>query len=97
MLSKNLDVEQQTDVQMGTPMPSKDSEKVKNRTNGPYLIGPDGYYVRDGSTNKPLVWDPVDNRAKTFNAPSIKDYTLESEYTVEGVTAKPSVYYLPSD
>jgi len=65
---------------------------VKNRTNGPYLIGPDGYYVRDKSTKKPLIWDPVDNRAKTFNDPSIKDYALEGEYTVEGVKAKPALH-----
>lgn len=64
---------------------------VKNRTNGPYLIGPDGYYVRDKSTKKPLLWDPVDNRAKTFNDPSIKDYALEGEYAVEGVKAKPAL------
>jgi len=65
---------------------------VKNRTNGPYLIGPDGYYIRDKSTKKPLIWDPVDNRAKTFNDPSIKDYTLEGEYTVEGVKANPALH-----
>ena len=29
---------------------------VKNRTNAPYLIGPDGYYVRDKTTGKPLLW-----------------------------------------
>jgi len=68
-----------------------DEWSVKNRTNGPYLIGPDGYYVRDNSTKKPLIWDPVDNRAKTFNDPSIKDYALEGEYTVGDVKAKPAL------
>ena len=68
-----------------------DEWSVKNRTNGPYLIGPDGYYARDSATKKPLIWDPVDNRAKTFDDPSIKDYALEGEYTVEGVKAKPSL------
>jgi len=64
---------------------------VKNRTNGPYLISPDGYYVRDKSTKKPLLWDPGDNRAKIFDDPSIKDYALEGEYMVEGVKAKPAL------
>ena len=68
-----------------------DEWSVKNRTNGPYLIGPDGYYARDSAANKPLIWDPVDNCAKTFDDPSIKDYALEGEYTVEGVKAKPSL------
>jgi len=63
---------------------------VKNRTTGPYLIGPDGYYVRDKSTKKPLIWDSVDNRPKTFDDTSIKDYALEGEYTADGITAKPA-------
>jgi len=64
---------------------------VKNRTNGPYLIGPDGYYVRGSSVKKPLIWDPVDKQAKTFDDPSVKDYALEGEYTVEGVEANPAL------
>jgi len=68
-----------------------DEWSVKNRTNGPYLIGSDGYYVRDSATGKPLTWDPVDSRDKTFDDPSIKDYALEGEYRVEGVTAKPAL------
>jgi len=68
-----------------------DEWSVKNRTNGPYLIGSDGYYVRDTATGKPLIWDPVDSRGKTFDDPSIKDYALEGEYRVEGVTARPAL------
>jgi len=68
-----------------------DEWSVKNRTNGPYLIGPDGYYFRDNATGKPLVWDPVDNRAKTFDDSTIRDYALEGEYTVAGVKAKPAL------
>ncbi len=64
---------------------------VKNRTTGPYLIGPDGYYARDRVTGKPLVWDPVDNKAKTFNDESIKDYALWGEYGVDGVKTNPAL------
>jgi anaerobic selenocysteine-containing dehydrogenase len=64
---------------------------VKNRTNGPYLIGPDGYYVRDKSTKKPVIWDSVDHKAKAFDDPSIRDYSLEGKYTVEGTEATPAL------
>ncbi|GBC69378.1 Polysulfide reductase chain A [archaeon HR01] len=63
---------------------------LKNRTNAPYLIGPDGYYVRDKETKKPLVWDPVDNRAKPFNDKTVKDFALEGVYKVDGVEARPA-------
>jgi len=67
---------------------------VKNRTTGPYLIGPDGYYVRDKSTRKPLIWDSVDNKAKTFDDTSIRDYALEGEYEVSGVKANPALHLI---
>jgi anaerobic selenocysteine-containing dehydrogenase len=68
-----------------------DQWSVKNRTNGPYLIGPDGYYVRDSSTGKPLIWDPADSRTKTFDDPSVKDYALEGEYILAGLSARPAL------
>lgn len=68
-----------------------DEDSVKKRTNGPYLIGPDGYYLRDSSTAKPLIWDPVDNRARTFDDPSIRDYALEGCFTAAGATAIPAL------
>ncbi|MFC1910537.1 molybdopterin-dependent oxidoreductase [Chloroflexota bacterium] len=64
---------------------------VKNRTNGPYLIGPDGYYFRDKANGKPLVWDTLESRAKTFDDATIKNYTLWGEYIVDGVKTKPSL------
>lgn len=66
-----------------------DVDFIKQRTNGPYLIGPDAHYVRDAATKKPLVWDPTDNKAKTFDDPSIKDYALEGQFTAAGVSAVP--------
>ena len=67
---------------------------VTNRTNGPYLIGADGLYVRDAASGKPLVWDAVDNRAKVFDDPSIKDYALFGDYVVNGVTAHPALHLI---
>jgi len=67
---------------------------VKKRTTGSYLIGPDGYYVRDQASSKPLIWDPVDNRAKTFDDTSIKDYALEGEYQVGDIKANPALHLI---
>ena len=67
-----------------------DAEFIKKKTNGPYLIGPDQLYVRDKATDKPLIWDPVDNKAKVFNDPTIKDFALVGNYTVNGVKVTPS-------
>jgi anaerobic selenocysteine-containing dehydrogenase len=61
-----------------------DETFLKRRTNAVYLIGSDGYYVKDASTGRPLIWDVVDGRAKTFDDPSIKDFALEGRYQVEG-------------
>jgi len=66
-----------------------DAEFLKERSNAPYLVGPQGYYVRDPATGKPLVWDASDGRAKPFDAPA-GDPALEGEYTVEGVSCRPA-------
>jgi anaerobic selenocysteine-containing dehydrogenase len=67
-----------------------DEEFLKLKTNGPYLIGPEGLYVRDKKTDKPMVWDAKDNKAKTFDDKTIGDYALEGNYEVQGVKCQPS-------
>ncbi|MHC4163945.1 MAG: molybdopterin-dependent oxidoreductase, partial [Planctomycetota bacterium] len=67
-----------------------DAEYLKLKTNAAYLIGPDRHYVRDPATNKPLVWDPEDGVAKTFDDETIKDYALLGEHQVDGTTCHPS-------
>ena len=67
---------------------------VKNRTNGPYLIGADGFYLRDDSTKKPLIWDPADGRAKVFDDTSIKDYALFGEYRIGSELAHPALHLI---
>ncbi|RLB33176.1 MAG: hypothetical protein DRH11_09590 [Deltaproteobacteria bacterium] len=57
---------------------------LKNRTNAPYLIKPDGYYCRDPETDKPLMWDDQEKRAKPFDA-EFADIALEGTYDVNGV------------
>ena len=65
-----------------------DLDFMKNRTNGPYLIGADGDYVRDTATSKPLIWDNGDGKAKTFDDKTLKDAALEG--TVHRRTAPAS-------
>lgn len=66
-----------------------DEEFLKKDTNAVYLVGPDGYFVRSKEGNKCMVWDPVDQKAKTWDDGSIKDYALEGTYQVDGVSARP--------
>jgi anaerobic selenocysteine-containing dehydrogenase len=68
-----------------------DAWYLENRTNGPYLIGPDGLYFRDKATNKPLVWDTAAGMAKTFDDGSVRDYALEGEYLIDGAAVKPAL------
>ena len=67
---------------------------VKNRTNGPYLIGADGLYARDKDLGKPLIWDSRDNRAKVFDDPSIQDYALFGEYKVDDAIVHPALHLI---
>lgn len=67
-----------------------DVASIKEYTNGPYLVGEDGYYVRDKETQKPLMWDLVDGVAKTYDDPSIKDVAIEGSYSVNGAKARPA-------
>jgi len=76
-----------------------DEEYLKYKTNGPYLVRPsDGRYMRDKETNKPMVWDLVDNCPKVHNDPSVTrvqyedeahDVALLGEYDVNGVKCRP--------
>lgn len=67
-----------------------DKEFLKKYTNGPYLIKPDGYYLREKGSNKPLVWDVGDGKAKAFDCPDIKDPVLEGTYTVYDMEVTPA-------
>jgi phenylacetyl-CoA:acceptor oxidoreductase len=58
-------------------------------TNAPYLVGPDGYYLRDPASLKPLVWDTAANRAVPFDTPDVRQYGLAGPYRVSGVETGP--------
>lgn len=64
-----------------------DVDFLKKMTNGPYLIGPRGFYVRDPESGKPLVWDPSAEGPKVvFEA---KDFALNGTYEVKGIERGP--------
>ncbi|MCC2110907.1 MAG: molybdopterin-dependent oxidoreductase [Hyphomicrobiales bacterium] len=54
------------------------------RTSSPYLIAPNGFYLRDPETGKPLIWDNATGRAVPFDTAGI-DAALEGEYTAGGI------------
>lgn len=66
-----------------------DVEFMKRKTNGPYLVGPDGHYVRDKETSKPLVWDAKAQAAKTFDDKTVGDYALNGKFTAQDVQCQP--------
>jgi len=49
---------------------------LKDRTSSPYLVAPNGFYLRDPETRKPFVWDLKTGRAVPFDTPDI-DPALE--------------------
>jgi len=71
-----------------------DAPFVKKHTNGAYLIKTDGLYLRDKNKAKPMVWDPVDGCAKTFDDPTVKDFALEGSYNINGEKCIPGFQIL---
>ncbi len=45
---------------------------LKHRTSSPYLVGPNGFFMRDPSTRKPLLMDAASGKAVPFDTPGIE-------------------------
>ena len=58
-----------------------DTEFLQKYSNGPYLVGPDEYYVRDPESGKPLVWDETSGKARPFNDPNLGIPAIEGNFT----------------
>jgi phenylacetyl-CoA:acceptor oxidoreductase len=54
---------------------------LRDRTASPYLVGPDGYYLRDPASGKPLVWDELSQAAVVFDTAGARP-ALVGEFTV---------------
>ena len=67
-----------------------DGPFLKHKTNAPYLIGPDGLYLRDSASKEPLVHDAADGKIKTHNDPSLKDPAITGSYDAQGKQGRPA-------
>ncbi|MCC7411840.1 MAG: molybdopterin-dependent oxidoreductase [Gammaproteobacteria bacterium] len=56
---------------------------LRDHTASPYLIGPQGWYLRTPDTRKPLVWDTRSGCAVAFDTPGIEP-ALDGSFTVAG-------------
>ena len=61
---------------------------LKARSNSPYLVGPNGWFLRDPESRKPLIWDLADGRAKPYDA-DIKEPALTGRFTAAGIEEGP--------
>ncbi len=71
-----------------------DADFLKKGSNGPYLVGDDGYYIRDKASGKPQIFDPTDEKVKTHDDPTIKDYALELPAEGRGALGTPAFQLL---
>jgi anaerobic selenocysteine-containing dehydrogenase len=62
---------------------------LRKDTNAPYLVGPDGTFVRNAE-GKIYIWDTESNSAKLWDDPTIDRLALEGTYEVEGKECKPA-------
>ena len=52
------------------------------------------YSQRIMEKHKPMIWDPVDRKAKVFDDPTIKDIALEGSYEIEGECVRPAFQFI---
>lgn len=64
------------------PFADLDVNFLKHKTASPYLIGPNGYYLRDAKTAKPLIWDSKTQSAVVFDTAEA-DPALLGKFTVD--------------
>lgn len=66
------------------PRDKLDLRFLKHRTNAPYLVAPNGFFLRDPITRKPLIWDARHGAAAPFDTPEA-DPALDGEFVAGGV------------
>lgn len=62
---------------------------LTHRTNSPYLVAPNGYYLRDSETEQPLVWDGAAGHVVPYDDAADASPALTGDYRVSGVTIGP--------
>jgi len=63
------------------PRAKLDRVFLADHTSSPYLIGPEGWYLRDPESGKPLVWDEGHSRPVPFDHPGAKP-ALDGRFAV---------------
>jgi phenylacetyl-CoA:acceptor oxidoreductase len=59
-----------------------DVDFLKHTTSSPYLVGPNGFYLRDPKTRKPLLWDRTSNGPVPYDTRGT-DPELLGEFKIE--------------
>ena len=57
---------------------------LKQYTGSPYLVGPNGFFLRDPDTKKPVAWDSASGRTVPYDGKGI-DPALTGSYQVKAV------------
>ncbi|MHB1122157.1 MAG: molybdopterin-dependent oxidoreductase [Ramlibacter sp.] len=65
-----------------------DIEFLARHTASPYLVGPNGYYLRDRASRTPLVWDGGTHRAVPHDTPGITE-VLDGRYEADAIEIGP--------
>ncbi len=64
------------------PLADLDVDFLEHITSCPYLIAPNGYYLRDPDSKKPLIWDHKTSSAVPFDTADT-DPAVEGEHRIE--------------
>ena len=66
------------------PRSALDLAFLTEHTSSPYLVAPNGFFLRDPESGKPLVWDAARNAPACFDAPGIRP-ALEGAFVSSGL------------
>ncbi len=66
------------------PRDALDLTFLRDHTGAPYLVGPNGYFMRDAESRKPLIWDQKRQTAVPFDTADT-DPALEGTFAVSGI------------
>ncbi len=70
------------------PRDALDLPFLKDYTASPYLVAPNGFYLRDPKTREPLIWDGKSGRAVPHNTQGAEP-VLEGPFTASGIEVGP--------
>jgi phenylacetyl-CoA:acceptor oxidoreductase len=70
------------------PRERLDLNFLKQHSSSPYLVGPEGFFLRDPQTRKPLVMDTNSAKPVAFDTPGIEP-VLEGSFACDGIEVGP--------